>query len=410
MSVSAGNRAVPAHILILSSWGRLSSMAGGGGTQSDSALVAALLRDGYRITLVAPREGAEDAEGIVHPELRRRRFRPPHVPGKGRLASIARWVLLECRFAAHALRASRTEGRPDLVYGFGATAVPAAALVSRILSVPSIGKLFGTFLFPALENRRLLWGQFPEVLAFKSPVSALVVHDDGTRGDDVAAALGVDPSRVRFWRNGVDKSACVRAKAEDVRERLSINPDAPLLVSTCRHVAWKRVDRVVEMFAVAHPAVPEAVLVVTGDGPERTVLEHLAQRLGVAEHVIFTGSLRRDENLAVIAGSDLYCSCYEFSNVSSALLEALTCGVCVLATDSGDTADVIEDGVTGVVVGEDDDTALHDWVVRLLRDCDLRKRLGSAAGAWAELEIDDLDVRMRREVALVQDLLQRRSR
>lgn len=385
-------------------------MAGGGGTQSDSALVAALLRAGHLVTFVAPTSGKTDGAELTDARLRRRLFRRPQGPKAGRATPLIEWALLQLRFVSNALRAVRHGGQPDLVYGFGTDAVPAAAIVGRLLGAPSVGKLFGTFLFPALGSRRRLLAQFEEAIAFKSPVDALVVHDDGTRGDAVAAALGVSEKRLHFWRNGVDKAACRAARAADGRQLLGILPDVPLLVSTCRHVRWKRVDRVIELVARVHPEAPNAVLVITGDGPERAHLEALVDRLGVRGNVIFTGPLERQTNLEVIAAADLYCSFYEYSNVSSALLEALTCGVCVLIGDAGGTAEVVEDQVTGRVVSDDEPAAAFTAALSLFSDREHRAQLAGAAAAWADVELDDLDDRMQRELLLVERLLYSRRR
>ena len=124
---------------------------------------------------------------------------------------------------------------------------------------------------------------------------------------------------------------------------------------------------------------PDVAFVLVGDGELRKSLELECQRLGIREKVTFLG-WRRDLNriyadLDVVALSSLN----EGTPVS--LFEAMAAGKAVVATNVGGVPDVVEDGVSGLLVPPKDSEALADAVIRLLKDDDLRRSLGECGRA-----------------------------
>src|SRR5262249_32311858 len=151
----------------------------------------------------------------VHQRLRVHRYRPPRTSVPGYAGRWIVWLERTVRLTVAALRVARRRGRPGLVYGFSALTVPAAVCCGRLLGRPTGGALVGTFLHPQLGRRRGLLQRFEETIAFKSPVDRLIVLDDGTRGYEVARALGVPDSRIRFWMHGLDLDGCAAAAGQD---------------------------------------------------------------------------------------------------------------------------------------------------------------------------------------------------
>jgi glycosyltransferase involved in cell wall biosynthesis len=365
-------------ILILSPWPSIFSMASGG-TPRGREIMETLLEAGYTVDFVAPRDPGHEGSLPGHERLRVHRIRPLRMSPAGYVGRWLAWLERTARLAARGLGVAIRYERPELVYAWSSLTIPAGVCCGFLLRRPTVGALFGTFLYPALGRPRGLLHHFEEAIAFKSPVDRLLIVNDGTRGDEVARALGVPDSRVRFWMHGLDLAACDRAVQADGRAELGLPAEAPLVVSASRLVGWKRVDRLLRAATHVLAERPDALLVVTGDGDERPALEALARELEIDHAVRFLGTLPREQNLRLIAASDVFCSLYDYSCVGVALLEALGCGGAVVVADTGATRDFVEDGVNGIVVSPGDDRAAGAAIVRLLDDPELRARLGHAA-------------------------------
>jgi glycosyltransferase involved in cell wall biosynthesis len=369
-------------ILILSPWPSIFSM-GGGGTPRGQDIVETLLAAGYTVDYVAPK--ADENDWIPsHDRLRVHRYGPLRVPAKGSAGNLLTWLERTIRLTTRGLSVAISQGRPQVIYAWSALTIPAGVCCGLLLRRPTIGALFGTFLYPYLGSRRGRLGHFEEMIAFKSPVDRLLIVNDGTRGDDVARALGVPDSRVRFWMHGLDLESCAAAREADGRAELGLPTDVPLVVSASRLVEWKRIDRIIRAAPDILAARPDTLFVISGDGEERQWLEELTQKLSIGHAVRFLGGLPRDANLNLIASADVFCALYDYSCVGVALLEALGCGVAVVVADTGATRDFVENEVNGLVVSADDTLATAAAITRLVNSPDSRQRFGDEARRRAE--------------------------
>lgn len=124
-----------------------------------------------------------------------------------------------------------------------------------------------------------------------------------------------------------------------------------------------------------------AVLLLVGDGPDREGVEKLVVALGVERHVAFLGE--RSELGSLLALADLFVLPSEQESFGLAALEALACGVPVVASGVGGLAEVVRDGETGRLVAPHDPHALAGAVLGLLADEPARVAMGRAARADA---------------------------
>jgi len=141
--------------------------------------------------------------------------------------------------------------------------------------------------------------------------------------------------------------------------------------------AVKRVRDVVRIFARVCREVP-SVLVMVGDGPDRVDAQDEARRLGVDDSVHFLGKL---ESVApLLAGADLFLLPSQTESFGLSALEALACGVPVVASRVGGLPEVVRDGETGTLLPVGDVAAMADAAVAILRD-DRRWRAMSESAA-----------------------------
>ncbi len=131
---------------------------------------------------------------------------------------------------------------------------------------------------------------------------------------------------------------------------------------------------------------PDTGFLVVGDGPRRAVVEAYAARPGLAENVVFTGHCR---DVDVLTGMlDVACLFTNYRIVDeglpNAVMEAMACGVPVVATRGGGTPELMTDGVEGYMVADNDVAASSARVMALLEDEQLRRTMGNRGRARAE--------------------------
>jgi len=121
----------------------------------------------------------------------------------------------------------------------------------------------------------------------------------------------------------------------------------------------------------------------------------------------------QQEVLRYMHAADVFLAVADLSNVGNPLLEAMACGMCVVAVDAGDTRDLIADARTGRLVDNSQrsgfvkplEERLADLLVTLAADPDQRRRLGASAAAYASEHFWTWDQRMAAELEAVGGLL-----
>jgi len=190
----------------------------------------------------------------------------------------------------------------------------------------------------------------------------------------VAARYGFEPTVVF---NGIDTSL-FRPTTPD--PDIVRTDGTPLLLWVGRLQPWKGVD--VALRALRE--IPQAHLMIVGDGETRADLERLAQELGLAERVHFLGALPRERLPSIYAAADLLlATSFASETFGIGLVEAQACGLPVVASRFGGFPEVIDEGRTGLLVPPRDPTALAAAVRSLLNDPVRRQALADAAPGWA---------------------------
>lgn len=157
----------------------------------------------------------------------------------------------------------------------------------------------------------------------------------------------------------------------------------PRLLCLGRLAAEKGVDTALAAFARVREALPTARLVIAGDGPERQALEQLARELGVAGAVRFVGWVGPEHRDRLLEEASLLLMASLSEGFGLAALEAARMGRPVVATRVGGLPEVVEDGVSGLLVPPGDAAALAEAALRLLNDEPLCRRYGVAAESRA---------------------------
>jgi phosphatidyl-myo-inositol dimannoside synthase len=209
----------------------------------------------------------------------------------------------------------------------------------------------------------------------------------------IAPALSPhDAQRMRRLSPGVDVARFhPGAGGPDVRKHLGIEPDRPMILCLGRIVARKGQDTLVHAMPSVLAHIPDAVLVIGGDGPYRRRVGALATQHDVSKSVRFTGSVPEADLPGYFDAADVFampCRArlrgLEAEAWGIVFLEAQACGVPVVVGDSGGAPESCLPDETGFVVDPDNPAVVADSIVTMCQDDDLRLRMGKAARAWAE--------------------------
>ena len=155
------------------------------------------------------------------------------------------------------------------------------------------------------------------------------------------------------------------------RERV---PLRPLFLSNRNLESHYGVDRVLRAFALIQQKVPEASLIIAGDGSQSRALKQLAEELQLRNEK-FIGQIAPFAIDDVYDANDIFLNGSEIDNQPLSILEAFSCGLPVVTTDAGGIPDIVEDGRTGMVVARGDYAALANRAITLLNDPALTKRI-----------------------------------
>ena len=201
-------------------------------------------------------------------------------------------------------------------------------------------------------------------------------------------AMGCAAEKIRLHRTGIPLEEIAFA------QRAAPAEGAWHCVQACRLIAKKGLATSLRAFAEFARAFPRATFSIAGEGPQLADLRALARELGIGAQVSFTGFLSQEKLRALYAESHLFLQPSELGadgdqeGVPNAMLEAMASGLPVLATRHGGIPEAVEDGASGLLVGERDHSALAAALRALAGDPARYAAMGAAARARVVAEFD----------------------
>jgi glycosyltransferase involved in cell wall biosynthesis len=165
----------------------------------------------------------------------------------------------------------------------------------------------------------------------------------------------------------------------NVHEAFWLPHGAPVVGNVAALVPHKGQRHLVEAAHLVVREVPDARFVILGEGELRDHLEKQVKEYHLEKHVLLPGF--RTDVLGCIKGFDLFAMSSVTEGLGTSLLDAMACSRPIVATSAGGIPEIVEDGVTGVLVAPRDHTSMAREIVRLLKDEPLRKRMGDAGYA-----------------------------
>jgi len=193
--------------------------------------------------------------------------------------------------------------------------------------------------------------------------------------------FGVKPEKIHVVPNGTDPDLYVRMEKPGIRQRYGIAETDWLLITTARLVKRKGIDDVIRAMFILKKTYPQIKYLVVGEGPQRQELGELVTALGLEESVCFTGRVAYEELRLYYSAADSFVMVPrtlspDIEGFGLVYLEANSCELPVISSDSAGVPDAVVDGVTGLVVPEGDTEALTQVIVKLFQDRILARKFG----------------------------------
>src|SRR6478735_4939459 len=208
-------------------------------------------------------------------------------------------------------------------------------------------------------------------------VDAFIAASEAIR--QMLVADGVPAERTVTVHEGIDVEHVVAAPLVDVHETFFLPHGAPVVGNVAALVPHKGQRHLIEAAHLVVQRVPDARFVILGEGELREPLERLVREYHLEKHVLLPGF--RTDVLGCIKSFDLFVMSSVTEGLGTSLLDAMACSRPIVATRAGGIPEVVDDGVTGLLVPPRDHSKMADAILSLIGDARRRHAMGDAGFA-----------------------------
>lgn len=264
--------------------------------------------------------------------------------------------------------------RPDVIHAHEIFSPTTTAVLAKwIYHIPVVTTLHGGGdLGDIPELRRRTLGNL-RLQIFRKMVDKFIMI---TREiEQVTENAGIRSEKRVFISNGVNAERFHPVSEEQkvlLRERLGLLAQAPIFIFTGRLVPLKRVNHLVSIWDSIREVFPDATLIILGSGEEE---DNLRKTATAGIHLL--GGV--GDVLPYLQAADGFVLPSIAEGLSIAILEAMACGLPVIATQVGGNLELITHGQNGWLIPPDDPEAIRNAILMFLRDKELRSRIGHQA-------------------------------
>ena len=325
---------------------------------------------------------AEHDAGVPYPVERIDLLRPADMPPPAnRLMSALRYARIDLplriRVALRALRLIRRHQATVICLGELVSLAWLGELCRRLAGVRVVYYIHGEEITTSMQGA----GSFGQRRAqHLQRADAIIAVSRFTR-DALVSQMGVQPERICLLENGVDTQRFTPGAPDAaLLQRFGLTGKRVVL-EVGRLVPRKGFDHTIAAWPQILAAVPDAHLLIIGDGPQGPALRALAERLGVSGSVTFAGALDDADLLAAYRSATLFAMPNrtmpdgDTEGFGLVFLEANACGRAVIGGAAGGALEAVRDGESGLLVDAAQPANIGDAMIRLLTDHTLRERL-----------------------------------
>ncbi len=257
---------------------------------------------------------------------------------------------------------------PDVIHAHDPHGVAMAALALSMSTQPAKP--------PLIASRRVDFRMKGNTLSRWKyrQVDCFICASDAIR--QLLLSDGVEPARAITVHEGIDLERVELAPPAKLHEEFWLPHHAPLVGNVAALVPHKGQRHLIEAAMLVLRQVPDARFVIAGEGELRESLERAIKENRLEKHVMLAGF--RPDVLSLHKAFDIFVMSSVTEGLGTSLLDAMAAGKPIVATTAGGIPEVVVDGETGFLVPPRDHQAMADALVKLLKDPELRKKMGHA--------------------------------
>ena len=258
--------------------------------------------------------------------------------------------------------------KPEIVHAHDPHAVSMAALALSFSAPeprpPIVASRRVDFHLQTHSFSRWKYRQVDLFIAASDAIRRVLEHD------------GIPAARITVVHDGIDVAKIQRLPTVDAHAEFWLPRGAPVIAHVGALVPHKGQKFLIDAVPHILREVPDAHLIIFGEGELRTALERQIKELRVEKHVVLAGF--RNDVLQLVKSADLFVMSSVTEGLGSTVLDAMAMKLAVVGTDAGGIPEAVVHGETGLVVPTGDSRTLAGAVVRVLKDKGLRDRMGAA--------------------------------
>lgn len=193
---------------------------------------------------------------------------------------------------------------------------------------------------------------------------------------DILVQDKIPLERIQVVHDGIDVEKIARLEPTSIHAEYWLPHGAPVIVNVGALVGHKGQKHLIDAMPLVLRDVPDAHLVIFGEGDLRAPLERQVKHLGVDKHVLLPGF--REDVLSLTKSADLFVMSSVTEGLGSTVLDAMAMGLAVVGTRAGGIPEAVVHGETGELVEAGEAGPLAASIVKLLKDRDLSRAYGEA--------------------------------
>jgi len=251
---------------------------------------------------------------------------------------------------------------------FGAFSV----LVTKLIMKPVVVTVHRADVLP---SNSLIWNIL-RIVAFRI-ADAIIVVSKATK--KLALNVGAPANKVTIIYNAVDETKFAPKSKALCRQKLGLPRDAKIVLFVGNLIPRKGAEYLIKALPIILTKIPNAILVIVGDGPQRGALEQLVEELNLKSNVFFTGRIPTEKLSLYYGAADVFVLPSLHEGHPMVLLEAMASGLPVIATKVSGNMETVIHGVNGYLVEPKNIHQLAESIIRVLSDNRQIQEFGEAS-------------------------------